>query len=85
MIRAGRVGDPVDPGGASCGEARALVLGDAAQAMTPNQGRGAAMAIADARALALALRPGTDGALRRYVAMRGRRVRRVQLTGTEVC
>jgi 2-polyprenyl-6-methoxyphenol hydroxylase-like FAD-dependent oxidoreductase len=66
------------------GRSRVLLLGDAAHAMTPNQGQGAAMAIEDAWALALALRPGTDGALRRYVAMRGRRVRRVQLTSRRI-
>ncbi|MCB2174312.1 MAG: FAD-dependent monooxygenase [Actinomycetales bacterium] len=62
------------------GSGRVLLLGDAAHAMTPNQGQGAAMAIEDALAVALALRGGVDGALERYARMRSRRVRRVQLS-----
>lgn len=61
------------------GGGRVWLLGDAAHAMTPNQGQGAAMAIEDALALALALRPGLDGAHARYVAARHARVRKVQL------
>ncbi|MCL2178494.1 MAG: FAD-dependent oxidoreductase [Proteobacteria bacterium] len=66
------------------GQARILLLGDAAHAMTPNQGQGAAMAIEDAFSLAAALRPGVDGALERYRANRHRRVRRVQLTSRRI-
>jgi 2-heptyl-3-hydroxy-4(1H)-quinolone synthase len=66
------------------GRSRVLLLGDAAHAMTPNQGQGAAMAIEDARALALALRTGPDGALDRYREARARRVRRVQLTSRRI-
>lgn len=66
------------------GHGRVLLLGDAAHAMTPNQGQGAAMAIEDAVALADALRPGTYGALERYRAARGRRVRRVQLDSRRI-
>jgi 2-heptyl-3-hydroxy-4(1H)-quinolone synthase len=69
------------------GRGRVLLLGDAAHAMTPNQGQGAAMAIEDARALALALRPGAggaDGALDRYRQLRARRVRGVQLTSRRI-
>lgn len=62
------------------GCSRVLLLGDAAHAMTPNQGQGAAMAIEDALAVSAALRHGPGGALRRYESRRGRRVRQVQLT-----
>ncbi|MCH0540837.1 FAD-dependent monooxygenase [Streptomyces sp. MUM 203J] len=62
------------------GRGRVLLLGDAAHAMTPNLGQGAAMAIEDAYALARALAPGAEGALARYAALRHRRVRAVQLT-----
>ncbi|MEU2180752.1 FAD-dependent monooxygenase [Streptomyces thermolilacinus] len=62
------------------GHGRVLLLGDAAHAMTPNLGQGAAMAVEDAYALALALRPGgVAGAAERYRALRHRRVRAVQL------
>ncbi len=61
------------------GRGRVLLLGDAAHAMTPNQGQGAAMAIEDAFALAKALQPGAEGALERYQRARHARVRKVQL------
>jgi len=61
------------------GVGRVLLLGDAAHAMTPNQGQGAAMAIEDALALTSALEAGADGALARYAALRHARVRAVQL------
>jgi len=61
------------------GVERALLLGDAAHGMTPNQGQGAAMAIEDALALTTALESGVNGALARYVALRHARVRSVQL------
>lgn len=61
------------------GRGRVLLLGDAAHALTPNQGQGAAMAIEDAFALAQALAGGADGALERYEALRQQRVRAVQL------
>ena len=61
------------------GVERVLLLGDAAHAMTPNQGQGAAMAIEDALALTSALEPGVEGALGRYVTLRHARVRAVQL------
>ncbi|WP_255119909.1 FAD-dependent monooxygenase [Streptomyces sudanensis] len=61
------------------GRGRVLLLGDAAHAMTPNLGQGAAMAVEDAYALALALRPGAEGAAERYRALRHRRVRALQL------
>lgn len=61
------------------GSGRVLLLGDAAHSMTPNQGQGAVMAIEDAKAAMLALRPGADAALRRYELMRSQRVRKVQL------
>jgi len=61
------------------GRGRIVLLGDAAHAMTPNQGQGAAMAIEDAVGLERALRDGANGALERYVTLRHARVRRVQL------
>lgn len=61
------------------GRGRIVLVGDAAHAMTPNQGQGAAMAIEDAMALARALRGGLDGALDRYRAVRHERVSAVQL------
>jgi 2-polyprenyl-6-methoxyphenol hydroxylase-like FAD-dependent oxidoreductase len=66
------------------GRSRVLLLGDAAHAMTPNQGQGAAMAIEDAAALVAALRGGVAGAARRYADLRGSRVRRVQLTSRRI-
>jgi 2-polyprenyl-6-methoxyphenol hydroxylase-like FAD-dependent oxidoreductase len=61
-----------------------LLLGDAAHAMTPNQGQGAAMAIEDAVGLERALRAGAEGALDRYVELRHDRVRRVQLDSRRI-
>ncbi|WP_369687129.1 FAD-dependent monooxygenase [Streptomyces somaliensis] len=61
------------------GRGRVLLVGDAAHAMTPHLGQGAAMAVEDAYALALALRAGVEGAPDRYRALRHRRVRAVQL------
>jgi len=66
------------------GRGRVLLLGDAAHAMTPNQGQGAAMAIEDSVAVAGALRPGPDAALERYRAARGRRVRQAQLASRRI-
>jgi 2-heptyl-3-hydroxy-4(1H)-quinolone synthase len=62
------------------GRSRVFLLGDAAHAMTPNQGQGAAMAIEDALALARALHPEIEGALARYAAARHERVRKVMLS-----
>ncbi|HWO09928.1 MAG TPA: FAD-dependent monooxygenase [Polyangiaceae bacterium] len=61
------------------GRGRILLLGDAAHAMTPNQGQGAAMAIEDALALARVLAVGPAGAVERYQALREPRVREIQL------
>jgi len=61
------------------GRGRVLLLGDAAHAMTPNQGQGAAMAIEDALVVAAALRAAPDAVLERYRRTRHRRVRQVQL------
>jgi 2-polyprenyl-6-methoxyphenol hydroxylase-like FAD-dependent oxidoreductase len=61
------------------GVPRVLLLGDAAHALTPNQGQGAAMAIEDALALTSVLEQGIEGALARYIAARHARVRAVQL------
>jgi 2-polyprenyl-6-methoxyphenol hydroxylase-like FAD-dependent oxidoreductase len=56
------------------------LLGDAAHAMEPNLGQGAAQAIEDAEALLIALREGGEpaGALAAYAASRRRRARMVQ-------
>ena len=66
------------------GRSRVLLLGDAAHAMTPNQGQGAGMAIEDAYALTRALASGVDGASRRYQDLRDRRVRKMQLDSRRV-
>jgi len=66
------------------GSEHVALVGDAAHAMTPNQGQGAAMAIEDACALMLALRDGRTGATERYVAARHRRVRNVQLASRRI-
>ena len=66
------------------GRGRVLLLGDAAHAMTPNQGQGAAMAIEDVLAVTLALRAGPNGALERYRSARARRVRKAQLTSRRI-
>ena len=66
------------------GQGRVLLLGDAAHAMTPNQGQGAAMAIEDAAVLATVLREGVLGALTRYTAERRARVRRIQLASRRI-
>jgi 2-polyprenyl-6-methoxyphenol hydroxylase-like FAD-dependent oxidoreductase len=56
------------------------LLGDAAHAMEPNLGQGAAQVIEDAEALLIALRNGGElsGALAAYAASRRRRARMVQ-------
>ncbi len=61
------------------GVPRVLLLGDAAHALTPNQGQGAAMAIEDALAITNILGQGIEGALERYIALRHTRVRAIQL------
>lgn len=61
------------------GDNQVVLLGDAAHAMTPNQGQGAAMAIEDAAALTIALRVGRRHLADRYRALRASRVRRMQL------
>lgn len=66
------------------GRNRVFLLGDAAHAMTPNQGQGAAMAIEDAYALMLALTPGVPAAVERYTELRHRRVRKIQLTSRRI-
>lgn len=61
-------------------QGRVALLGDAAHAMTPNLGQGAAMGLEDAWVLARALRSRLDlpAALRQYEALRQRRVAEVQ-------
>jgi 2-heptyl-3-hydroxy-4(1H)-quinolone synthase len=62
------------------GRGRVALLGDAAHAMTPNQGQGAAMAIEDAWVLAEeASRPDAGDLVARYAQRRQARVRTVQL------
>lgn len=57
----------------------AALLGDAAHAMRPNLGMGAAMAIGDAESLVSALERGVDGAVGRYARRRWPVVAPVQL------
>lgn len=66
------------------GRGRVVLLGDAAHAMTPDLGQGAAMAIEDAVALAHAADGGADGVLAAYTKLRARRVRSVQLLSRRV-
>lgn len=66
------------------GRGRVVLLGDAAHAMTPNLGQGAAMAIEDAAALTLVLRGGLEDAAERYRRMRTRRVRAIQLQSRRI-
>lgn len=66
------------------GHGRILLLGDAAHAMLPNLGQGAAMAIEDALSLAIALDGGASGALERYTVDRHRRVRSIQLLSRRI-
>ncbi len=61
------------------GSSRVALLGDAAHALTPNMGLGAALAIEDAAALTRSLRAGPATALDRYRRARRARVRTVQL------
>lgn len=57
------------------GQGRIWLLGDAAHAVLPNEGQGAAMAIEDALALRLAMREASlPAAHERYVALRSERV-----------
>ena len=60
------------------GERSVTLAGDAAHAMTPNLGRGAAQALEDAVALAGSVRsePDAEAALRRYEALRRKRANR---------
>jgi len=64
---------------------RAVLLGDAAHAMTPNIGQGAGMAMEDAAVLAEELAGGDlSKALQRYAARRGPRVELVMRVSREV-
>lgn len=65
--------------GTHWGEGRVLLVGDAAHAMTPNQGQGAAMAIEDAIVLARVARGEARNWAKAYRALREKRVRKVQL------
>ncbi|UQN08979.1 FAD-dependent monooxygenase [Deinococcus sp. QL22] len=61
-------------------QGRVALLGDAAHAMTPNLGQGAAMSLEDAWVLGQQLKaaPNVPAALARYEALRRRRVNQVQ-------
>ena len=66
------------------GRGRVVLLGDAAHAMTPDLGQGAAMAIEDALALAHCAAGEPEAVLPEYVRLRARRVRHVQLWSRRV-
>ncbi len=66
------------------GTSGVALLGDAAHAMTPNMGLGAALAIEDAAVLTSALRKGLPGAVGRYRRARAARVRAVQLASRAI-
>ncbi|SOC49397.1 2-polyprenyl-6-methoxyphenol hydroxylase [Blastococcus aggregatus] len=66
------------------GTSGVALLGDAAHAMTPNMGLGAALAIEDAAVLTSALRQGLPGAVGRYRRARAVRVRAVQLASRAI-
>ncbi len=66
------------------GTSGVALLGDAAHAMTPNMGLGAALAIEDAAVLTSALRKGLSGAVGRYRRARAARVRSVQLASRAI-
>lgn len=66
------------------GRGRIWLLGDAAHAMTPNLGQGAAMAIEDAFVLAGCVGADVAAAHARFVAARHPRVRKVQLDSRRV-
>lgn len=66
------------------GTAGVALLGDAAHAMTPNMGLGAALAIEDAAVLTSALEQGLPGAVGRYRRARAVRVRAVQLASRAI-
>lgn len=66
------------------GAGRIALLGDAAHAITPNLGLGAALAIEDAAALTSALRHGLDQATTVYRSRRAARVRTIQLASRAI-
>lgn len=66
------------------GSDRIALLGDAAHAITPNLGLGAALAIEDAEAIRTALRRGLDQATRVYRSRRALRVRTIQLASRAI-
>jgi 2-heptyl-3-hydroxy-4(1H)-quinolone synthase len=66
------------------GASRVALLGDAAHAMTPNTGLGAALAIEDAAVLTATMQKGPSGAVDRYRRARHTRVRAVQLASRAI-
>lgn len=79
-------GDLHDQPQLAWGRGRVLLLGDAAHAMTPNMGQGAAMAVEDAGVLTRLLTSGQSPAeiLEAYAAAREDRVRRVHTTSWRI-
>jgi 2-polyprenyl-6-methoxyphenol hydroxylase-like FAD-dependent oxidoreductase len=73
--------DPID----DWGRGRVTLLGDAAHPVLPHTAQGAALALEDAVALALALRGGeVEPRLRLYERVRARRTRKVVRTGPRI-
>ena len=67
------------------GRGRVTLLGDAAHPVLPHTAQGAALALEDAVALAMALkREDVEGSLRRYENVRSRRTRRVVAAGPRI-
>jgi 2-polyprenyl-6-methoxyphenol hydroxylase-like FAD-dependent oxidoreductase len=68
------------------GDGRVTLLGDAAHPVLPHTAQGAALALEDAVALGLALRPEGDAiaALRRYEQVRAARTRRMVRAGPRI-
>lgn len=66
------------------GTSRVALLGDAAHAMTPNTGLGAALAVEDAAVLSATSHNGLAGAVDRYRRSRGVRVRAAQLASRAI-
>jgi 2-polyprenyl-6-methoxyphenol hydroxylase-like FAD-dependent oxidoreductase len=74
--------DPLD----SWGEGPVTLLGDAAHPVLPYTAQGAALALEDAVALGLVLKPGAEPApaLRRYERVRSKRTRRIVRLGPRI-
>ncbi|WP_374946710.1 FAD-dependent monooxygenase [Agreia sp.] len=66
------------------GSGRVVLIGDAAHAITPNLGLGAALAIEDGDVLTLVIRKGAEHAIRRYRTRRTARVHAIQLASRAI-